>query len=249
MNISEKIRQLRKQKGLSQSKMAEVIGISQAAYAKIETGDTKSITIEIGKGIARALDVSFNELFEIETKGVNIELVEKLKSEIENFKRQLEEKSLLIDLLVNKIERTKDSLVSIMVEEFTWEIKDIQEQISKSLTEDEQLELFNKLERIDRFFNMNKDRFFKEGILLPSDFDKYYKENEEYVYKASYKNTTRDEVSGLTTTIRRHFGNAEEKDPLDESGNKMTDEEIIKLNQLKSGKIQDLTKSPIKKVK
>ncbi|MDP2887479.1 MAG: helix-turn-helix transcriptional regulator [Bacteroidota bacterium] len=95
MDISEKIRQLRKQKGISQSKMAEVIGISQAAYAKIETGDTKSISIEIGKGISKALDISFNELFDIESsedvnklKDIVFESIFELRGNKEHFKME-----------------------------------------------------------------------------------------------------------------------------------------------------------------
>ena len=39
------------------------IEVSDTALSKIETGKTKSITIDLGKGIAKALDISFNELF------------------------------------------------------------------------------------------------------------------------------------------------------------------------------------------
>jgi len=62
----EKLKQLRKQKGISQNTVASAAGISISAYSNIENGVSKSITIDIGKGIAKALGVSFIELFEID---------------------------------------------------------------------------------------------------------------------------------------------------------------------------------------
>jgi transcriptional regulator with XRE-family HTH domain len=65
--IGEKIRSIRKSKGISQETVSNTCGITQPSYANIESGKTQNITIEIGKGIAKALDVSFVELFEIES--------------------------------------------------------------------------------------------------------------------------------------------------------------------------------------
>ena len=66
-SISEKLKRIRREKSLSQANVAAYCGISQAAYAKIETGTTQNISIAIGKGIAKALQISFNELFEVDT--------------------------------------------------------------------------------------------------------------------------------------------------------------------------------------
>ena len=49
IEILEKIKQYRNQKNLSQTQMAAVIGISQAAYAKIESGITENISLNIAK--------------------------------------------------------------------------------------------------------------------------------------------------------------------------------------------------------
>ena len=65
-SLGEKIRQIRKSKGISQMTVADTCNIKQSSYANIESGKTQNITIEIGKGIAKALGVPFNELFEIE---------------------------------------------------------------------------------------------------------------------------------------------------------------------------------------
>ncbi|MBW8334858.1 MAG: helix-turn-helix transcriptional regulator [Prolixibacteraceae bacterium] len=69
--IGDKIKRLRKANGYSLMDLANMLDISDTAISKIETGKTKSITIDLGKGIAKALDVSFNELFEIESSKVS----------------------------------------------------------------------------------------------------------------------------------------------------------------------------------
>jgi transcriptional regulator with XRE-family HTH domain len=87
--LRERIKELRKRNNLSQSQMAQIIDISQAAYAKIESGLTDNITIDVGKGIAKALEVSFNELFEIEALQ-NDSLLEELKAENERLEKENE---------------------------------------------------------------------------------------------------------------------------------------------------------------
>jgi len=72
-SINEKIKLLRKQRGISQVEVAKAAGINQASYSNIEKGDTKSITIEVGKGISRALGIPFAELFDIEAPKDNSE--------------------------------------------------------------------------------------------------------------------------------------------------------------------------------
>ena len=64
--ILEKIKNLRNQKGFSQLKLAHEIGISQTGYAKMERGDTDSIPLSVAVGIAKTLNVGFNELFDID---------------------------------------------------------------------------------------------------------------------------------------------------------------------------------------
>lgn len=76
-SIGEKIKEIRQSKGISQTVVATACGIKQSSYANIENGSTTKITIEVGKGISMALDISFNELFEIESAN-NVE-VNKLK--------------------------------------------------------------------------------------------------------------------------------------------------------------------------
>lgn len=103
--MNDKIRRLRKEKGLSQSEVAKACGINQASYSNIEKGETKSISIEVGKGIAKALGVSFNELFEIDLPNVdsrikNLEAErDELKKENERQQREIHNYEVLINLL------------------------------------------------------------------------------------------------------------------------------------------------------
>jgi transcriptional regulator with XRE-family HTH domain len=81
--IGNKIKRLRRSKGLSLmdlvAKMnALKIDISDTALSKIETGKTKSITVDLGKGLANAFDISFNELFDIETNNSQIKNLKEL---------------------------------------------------------------------------------------------------------------------------------------------------------------------------
>lgn len=81
--LHDKIRAIRLSKNVNQSEMANSIGISRNAYVQIEKGVTKSISIEAGKKIAEALQVSFNELFEIEQES-------KIESELKGEKEELD---------------------------------------------------------------------------------------------------------------------------------------------------------------
>lgn len=63
--ILEKIRSLRVQKGISQTQMAISLGITQAGYANIETNSTGKLSLAYAVGIAKALGVGFNDLYNI----------------------------------------------------------------------------------------------------------------------------------------------------------------------------------------
>lgn len=65
-----KIKQIRKSKGLSQQLVADSAGITQSSLALIESGKTKNISVEVGKGITEALGISFHELFNIESSEI-----------------------------------------------------------------------------------------------------------------------------------------------------------------------------------
>lgn len=87
----EKIKRIRKSKGLNQVDICAQIGITQPSFASIEAGRTKTISIELGKKIAKALDVGFNELFEIDSIDDTVEIVKQLGKEYEEAKKRVEE--------------------------------------------------------------------------------------------------------------------------------------------------------------
>ncbi len=61
MNVGENIRRLRVDKKITQSELAEVVGISQAMLCQIERG-TKNPSLQIGKEISDALGCTIDEL-------------------------------------------------------------------------------------------------------------------------------------------------------------------------------------------
>lgn len=97
--IGDKIKTHRKVKGLSLMELAKLLEVSDTALSKIETGKTKSITIDLGKGIAKALGISFNDLFEIETMSESFEMVQTLKKE---YKKAINRTAELNELLDDK---------------------------------------------------------------------------------------------------------------------------------------------------
>ncbi len=64
MMLSENIKRLRKQKGLSQDKLAKLADITLTTLVKIESGANDNPTIKTLKKIADALEVTVNDLLE-----------------------------------------------------------------------------------------------------------------------------------------------------------------------------------------
>ena len=61
-NISDNIRKERKKVGLSQDKLARKADVAYNTVVKIESGENKNPTIETLRSIAKALDVSVDDL-------------------------------------------------------------------------------------------------------------------------------------------------------------------------------------------
>lgn len=62
MNISENVKKLRAQKGLSLEKVARLADLSLSTVVKIEDGTNKNPTIETLLKIAKALEVGVDDL-------------------------------------------------------------------------------------------------------------------------------------------------------------------------------------------
>ncbi len=61
MSYSEKIKRLRKDKGITQKELAEKLEISQPMLAQLERG-TKALSVNMAVAIAEALKVPINEI-------------------------------------------------------------------------------------------------------------------------------------------------------------------------------------------
>ena len=61
-NISKNLRKLRESKGLSQEKLARLSDVANNTIVKIEAGKNQNPTLETLKKVAKALEVSVDEL-------------------------------------------------------------------------------------------------------------------------------------------------------------------------------------------
>ena len=77
-NLSERIRQIRLQKGLSQENMADMLGLSTTAYGDMERGRTE-LSFSRLENISKLLDVPLPELLGFET--LTISEIEWLRQE------------------------------------------------------------------------------------------------------------------------------------------------------------------------
>ena len=60
--LAENLRKLREKKGLSQDRIAKLADVANNTIIKIEQGENKNPTLETLKKIAKALEVSIEEL-------------------------------------------------------------------------------------------------------------------------------------------------------------------------------------------
>jgi len=61
-NLAKNIERLRKTKGLSQEKLARLANVANNTLIKMESGENKNPTLETLKKVAKALEVSVDEL-------------------------------------------------------------------------------------------------------------------------------------------------------------------------------------------
>ena len=61
-NLAKNITRLRKAKGLSQEKLARFADVANNTLIKMESGENQNPTLETLKKVAKALDVSVDEL-------------------------------------------------------------------------------------------------------------------------------------------------------------------------------------------
>ncbi len=61
-NLAKNMERLRKQKGLSQEKLARLADVANNTIIKMESGENKNPTLETLRKVAKAFDVSVDEL-------------------------------------------------------------------------------------------------------------------------------------------------------------------------------------------
>lgn len=171
-NYGQKIKQLRELKGISQKQVADEAGIKPSSYFNIENGKTQSISIEVGKGIARALDVAFNELFEIETKSDHYknERIKELEDEVVRLTAALKKEEKVSSLLTEINASLEKEKFRIIINGEFEEIYNVNNQIEKTQNPQQKKEYLIRIESIKRVLidQVREARkfFFKSDIEL-----------------------------------------------------------------------------------
>jgi len=194
--LLENIKKIRDAKGYSQEYMAKKLGIATVNYGKIERGITH-MTIERLRSICEILDEDIFKFLEKDS-GLSIESIEsakllarqkydediikKLHSEIDSLKRQNNEKTLLIDMLMKEKVQMKSRLTSHLNYTCYWGVRDIDEEIFKNESELKVEKLRSIRNFIIHFYNTSREYFIKVGWLDNSDFEKDYFDNSR-IYK------------------------------------------------------------------
>jgi len=171
MNTQERIKQYRKKKNLSQSQIAKEIGISQAAYAKIESGVTENMTLVVATGIAKALGEDFNEVFEIEKDNKTIVA---LKDEIEELKNRISEKDQLIKSITSQHKYTKHVLIAEVYLFHYNQLEKLKEQLENCSNENERNALTEEISRVQKAEKRKYKIYTTSGVLEQSDIDESY---------------------------------------------------------------------------
>lgn len=61
-NLEKNLEKLRKQKGLSQERLARLADVANNTIIKMESGENKNPTLDTLRKVAKALDISVDEL-------------------------------------------------------------------------------------------------------------------------------------------------------------------------------------------
>lgn len=201
--LLENIKKIRDAKGYSQEYVAKKLGIATVNYGKIERGITH-MTIERLRSICEILDVDIFKFLEKDS-GLSIESIEpakllarqkydediikKLNSEIDSLKRQIDEKALLIDMLMKEKVQMKSRLTSHLNKTCFWGVKDIDEEIFKNEGELKVEKLVSIRNYIIHFYKTSRDYFIKIGWLEKADFEQDY-----FDHSRIYKDMPENEI-------------------------------------------------------
>jgi transcriptional regulator with XRE-family HTH domain len=149
----KKISKIRTEKKISQEEIVKETGLSRVAYTYFENGKTnaESLKLKSAVGIAKALGVPFNELFEVE----NPEL-EKAKAEIKALQEENEKLYKQEDFFLewtrmrrslNRIVYTQLFGILKQMNDSTTSLEELKETISSVIKSIEDLEGFEQLDK------------------------------------------------------------------------------------------------------
>lgn len=68
MNALTEIKRLRQEKGVSQRCMAELVGLTERQYRRIENGEIKKLNLQVISKLSKILNISIEDIF----KGVKV---------------------------------------------------------------------------------------------------------------------------------------------------------------------------------
>lgn len=209
-SISNRIKHLRESKNLSQKKLAEIAKVSQPTVYNIEHGKTDNVTLTVGKRIAKALGVSFGELFEIEGSGKNVtelkkevdrlqEENEKLKKENkeikERYKSQVNDKEQIIQFLKAEKEIYRKNVVNSIMSWYDFKKMDIEDKIKNAKTDREK----KYHEKVLESQTMSKDymieNFIHQGFIRKEHIENYYNELKKHYMGLTEGSLKKNEIS------------------------------------------------------
>lgn len=176
--IGEKIKGFRKIKSISLRELAEKIGVSDTALSKIETGKTKSITIDLGKKLCNEIGISFDELFEIESTNSEFKNLQSqlnsLYSDLKNKDVQIGEKDLLIKSIIYQNKELKRALINRIDMGYLIEFGNLQEKLDKCTKDDEKLKIIDKIKQLPEIEKYDFERMTKRGDFDENDIKEFF---------------------------------------------------------------------------
>jgi len=193
-SLGNKLKKIRTENKLLQSDVAEMAGISRSTYILIENGTSKNISIETAKGISKALNIPFTELFEIETPVPDIE---NLKFENLKLNSINEQSQKVINALENQVAVLQQIVVWYFVQNYMNDLSlFVRAEENKPVTNPK--EAMSKLER----FNNRLKRYqedFKEDIK-----NEFYTVAQYESLINQIKRTAKNEVINLNEDIEKY---------------------------------------------
>lgn len=172
-SISDRVLRLREEKKFSRKYLAELAEVSQPTIYNIENGKTENITLSVGKKIAKALGISFGELFEIETfvsdsNDFKMQL-DQLREKVKELEKQLGKELELNILLKNEnkrlytevVERTLSSVFDFFNELYIY----IEDSNNEEENEKRRSILKSELKSVEKYLN----GVIEQGIISKSE--------------------------------------------------------------------------------